>query len=131
MPLYEYEYLAADGSGTGRTFETFQNYHDPHLTHCPDTGQPCRRVITAPANGNLVFTESGGESRMHYFHPDEVQDFRRELRTNCIKDDGRVIFADRQEQKAFQKAYDAYEARTNSTPKRKRAIFDPKKNKRS
>ena len=43
MPIYEYR--RADGT----TFEVLQSFSDDALTHDPDTGQPVRRVLHAPA----------------------------------------------------------------------------------
>ncbi|NUQ68328.1 MAG: zinc ribbon domain-containing protein [Phycisphaerales bacterium] len=49
MPLYDYEILDAKGEGTGKTFEVFQSMKDAPLTKHPETGEPCRRAISAPA----------------------------------------------------------------------------------
>lgn len=49
MPLYVYELLDSRGRPTGRTFEHVQSMKDPPLTAHPQTGQPCRRAIVAPA----------------------------------------------------------------------------------
>jgi predicted nucleic acid-binding Zn ribbon protein len=49
MPVYEYEYLDKKGQGTGKTFEYVQSMKDEALTKHPETGEPCRRVILAPA----------------------------------------------------------------------------------
>src|SRR3954447_14027595 len=43
MPIYEYR--RADGT----TFELLQSFSDDALTHDPETGQPVRRVLHAPA----------------------------------------------------------------------------------
>jgi predicted nucleic acid-binding Zn ribbon protein len=50
MPLYDYEVITADGS-PGERFELFQRMTDPPLTRHPETGQPIRRVLSAPAVG--------------------------------------------------------------------------------
>ena len=47
MPRYEYEIILADGE-TGERFEVWQRMADKPLTHHPETGQPVRRVISAP-----------------------------------------------------------------------------------
>lgn len=49
MPMYDYEILNTKGEGTGKTFEVFQSMKDEALTRHPETGEPCRRVISAPA----------------------------------------------------------------------------------
>lgn len=49
MPMYVYEILDAAGHGTGRTFEIMQSMRDEALTKHPETNEPVRRVITAPA----------------------------------------------------------------------------------
>ncbi|MBL1218946.1 MAG: FmdB family transcriptional regulator [Planctomycetes bacterium] len=49
MPIYVYEILdQPDGEPTGETFEIVQSMKDKALTKHPETGQPVRRVITAP-----------------------------------------------------------------------------------
>ena len=50
MPLYDYETINADGS-PGEQFELFQRMADAPLTKHPETGQPIRRVLSAPAVG--------------------------------------------------------------------------------
>ena len=50
MPLYQYEVINADGS-SGEQFEVFQSMADAALTQHPQTGQPVRRVLVAPAIG--------------------------------------------------------------------------------
>ena len=50
MPLYQYEIINEDGSG-GEQFELFQTMADVPLTKHPQTGQPVRRVLCAPAIG--------------------------------------------------------------------------------
>ncbi len=50
MPLYEYE--RADGT----RFDVIQAISERALARCPDTGQPVRRVLSAPA---VVFRGSG------------------------------------------------------------------------
>lgn len=48
MPLYVYEHLDNNGNPTGETSEFVQPITaDPFSQH-PETGQPIRRVITAP-----------------------------------------------------------------------------------
>lgn len=51
MPTYEYR--REDGS----TFEVFQNINDEPLTHCPETGQEVKRVISG--GGGVVYKGSG------------------------------------------------------------------------
>jgi putative FmdB family regulatory protein len=48
MPLYEYraQGKACDHCRDG--FEILQAFADPPLTACPECGQPCERVISAP-----------------------------------------------------------------------------------
>lgn len=50
MPIYEYEVILEDGE-PGMRFEVRQAMSDPPLTHHPTTGQPVRRVISAPLIG--------------------------------------------------------------------------------
>jgi predicted nucleic acid-binding Zn ribbon protein len=50
MPLYQYEFINPDGS-SGEQFEHFQSMAEEPLTSHPQTGQPIRRVLCAPAIG--------------------------------------------------------------------------------
>jgi predicted nucleic acid-binding Zn ribbon protein len=50
MPLYVYEVVTADDS-PGEQFEVFQSMAEEPLTKHPQTGQPVRRVLCAPAIG--------------------------------------------------------------------------------
>lgn len=50
MPLYQYEFVTNDGS-QGQQFELFQSMSEEPLTKHPETGQPVRRVLCAPAIG--------------------------------------------------------------------------------
>ncbi|MEX2174862.1 MAG: FmdB family transcriptional regulator [Pirellulaceae bacterium] len=50
MPLYQYEVITADDS-PGEQFELFQRMAEEPLTMHPETGQPIRRVLSAPAVG--------------------------------------------------------------------------------
>ena len=50
MPLYQYEVITPDDT-PGEQFEWFQSMADNPLTQHPQTGQPVRRVLCAPAIG--------------------------------------------------------------------------------
>src|SRR5262245_31215083 len=50
MPLYVYEVITEDDS-PGEQFEVMQSMSEPPLTKHPQTGQPVRRVLCAPAVG--------------------------------------------------------------------------------
>jgi predicted nucleic acid-binding Zn ribbon protein len=50
MPLYQYEFINSDGS-SGDQFELFQSMSEEPLTKHPESGQPIRRVLCAPAIG--------------------------------------------------------------------------------
>lgn len=49
MPTYVYEILSSKGEPTGRTFEIVQSMKDAPLTAHPESGEPVRRAIVAPA----------------------------------------------------------------------------------
>lgn len=49
MPTYVYEILDKQGQPTGETFEHVQSMKESALTKHPQTNQPCRRAIVAPA----------------------------------------------------------------------------------
>jgi predicted nucleic acid-binding Zn ribbon protein len=59
MPVYAYCVVLPDGSD-GTYFEVVQSMSDPALTHHPETGEPVRRVITAP---NLVLRHGARQDR--------------------------------------------------------------------
>ena len=50
MPTYIYEVILDSGEA-GQQFEVEHSMSDPPLTEHPTTGQPVRRVITAPHVG--------------------------------------------------------------------------------
>lgn len=50
MPIYVYEVIEEDGRD-GEQFEVVQSMNDEPLQKHPETGQPVRRVYTAPAIG--------------------------------------------------------------------------------
>lgn len=51
MPKYVYQNL-----NTGEHYELEQSFHDAAYTHHPETGEPVRRLIFAPA---VIFKGSG------------------------------------------------------------------------
>jgi hypothetical protein len=124
MPIYEYGLTNADGTLTDVRFEVFQRMSEDHLTHCPDTGRPCRRVVVAP-NVPRDYG-AGAESRMYWYHPADVKRMRQELGTSMIRDDGRVVYANRGEARAFARKVEAWEARNSPPPAPK-----PKRKERS
>ena len=50
MPLYQYEVILKSGE-SGEQFEVFQSMAEEPLTKHPQTGEPVRRVLHAPAIG--------------------------------------------------------------------------------
>ena len=56
MPLYEYEIVLPDGSG-GERFELMQRMSEAPITVHPETGEPCRRVLSAP-NAPRTWTDA-------------------------------------------------------------------------
>ena len=59
MPIYVYETITADEEDA-EVFEIFQKMSDDPLTEHPETGQPIRRIVTAPNIGG-----SWSDSAMH------------------------------------------------------------------
>lgn len=59
MPVYVYRIVRPKSSAASdivdETFEVTQSMHDPPLTRHPETGEPVKRVLTAPhiASGRL------------------------------------------------------------------------------
>ena len=47
MPIYEYEPDAEGCDKCSGRFEVIQRLADPPLTHCPECGRPCHRVLSA------------------------------------------------------------------------------------
>jgi predicted nucleic acid-binding Zn ribbon protein len=66
MPLYVYAILNDDGS-EGETFEILQGMSEPTLTHHPETGQPVRRLLSAPNAPRHGGTLSSGNLARHGF----------------------------------------------------------------
>lgn len=60
MPTYRYR------RSDGATFEVRQRMSEPPLTACPETGQPCERVLSAPA----VVYKGGGWAKDGYSKSD-------------------------------------------------------------
>jgi len=48
MPIYMYE-VVTDDPNEKQTFEVLQDLNEPALERHPETGQPVRRVISAPS----------------------------------------------------------------------------------
>ena len=83
MPTYIYEVILEDGE-QGQVFEVEQKMSDPTLTHHPTTGQPVRRVITAPNIGG-DWSEKGTKDRLSDKNLDRLG-FTKYVRS----DDGRL-----------------------------------------
>ncbi|MEC8319989.1 MAG: zinc ribbon domain-containing protein [Planctomycetota bacterium] len=47
MPTYDYAVIKPDGS-LGERFEVFQSMSDAPLTTHPETGEPVKRLVSAP-----------------------------------------------------------------------------------
>ena len=47
MPTYDYAVIKPDGT-LGEPFEVFQSMSDPPLTKYPETGEPVKRLVSAP-----------------------------------------------------------------------------------
>lgn len=70
---------------------------------CPRCGGAGQRMGAQRFYGNRRFAETESVSLMEGFHPKEVREARRRMPEvqQCIKDDGRVEFSDRSEQRRF------------------------------
>lgn len=53
VPTYVYETIPTDDATKPVVFEVQQKLADPPLTQHPDTGEPVRRVLTAPFLGGM------------------------------------------------------------------------------
>ena len=59
MPIYVYEVITENGED-GEQFELLRSFDEPALTEHPETGEPVRRVLSAPNIGGVW-----SESAMH------------------------------------------------------------------
>ncbi|MCK4873164.1 MAG: zinc ribbon domain-containing protein [Phycisphaerales bacterium] len=62
MPMYVYQVVTDDGS-EGEVFEIFQSMSDAPLTKHPRTGQPVKRMITAP-NLPATYTDAATKTKL-------------------------------------------------------------------
>jgi len=62
MPTYDYAVILADGS-LGEPFEVFQSIKDPPLTRHPETGEPVKRLVSAPGLA-LKHSEASEKTRL-------------------------------------------------------------------
>lgn len=49
MPLYLYEFIEEESASEPRRFERLEPMGSTPLTHHPETGEPVKRIIAAPA----------------------------------------------------------------------------------
>lgn len=99
----------------GHQFKAFVRADDGWETPCPK----CNSVVHESQRshgqqryyGNRRFAESEALSRCQGFHPDEVMKARAAMPKyqHCIRDDGRVVFSDRKEERGYCKALEAVE----------------------
>ncbi|XZE44895.1 FmdB family zinc ribbon protein [Pirellulaceae bacterium SH467] len=61
MPIYVYE-IVRDGDNPSETFEVIQRMSDEPLQVHPDTGEPVRRVLSAPSIGGMWSDSAMGKS---------------------------------------------------------------------
>jgi putative FmdB family regulatory protein len=58
MPLYDYAPKSGKCARCKGRFEAFQRLSEKKLTHCPDCGKPCERVVSAAAIGGKFSTSN-------------------------------------------------------------------------
>lgn len=80
MPVYDYQYLDANGEPTGETFQVVRSMRDPILTE--HEGRPCERHfspynVPGVGGGARSWSKDEGTSLAHRFTPNE------ELHRNC------------------------------------------------
>ena len=61
MPIYVYEVITDNGE-PGEQFEIVQSMSDEPLTEHPETGEPVRRIITAPNIGGIWSDSAMGKA---------------------------------------------------------------------
>lgn len=61
MPIYVYE-IVREGVDPPETFEVIQRMSDEPLQVHPDTGEPVRRVLSAPSIGGMWSDSAMGKS---------------------------------------------------------------------
>ena len=62
MPTYDYAVILPDGT-LGEPFEVFQSIKDEPLTTHPETGEPVKRLVSAPGLA-LTHSESNEKTRL-------------------------------------------------------------------
>lgn len=62
MPTYDYAVIKPDGT-LGERFEVFQAMSDKPLTKHPETGEPVKRMVSAPGLA-LKHSEAGEKSKL-------------------------------------------------------------------
>ncbi len=103
--------------GCGHQFKAFVRAEDGWTCECPSCGgrvhESDRGGSQVRFYGNRRFAGSEAASRCQGFHPDEVPEARKRLAKyqHCIKDNGRVEFGDRQEERGYVRALHALEDR--------------------
>lgn len=111
MPMYDLKCECCD-----HAFEEFGWASERYLIRCPKCGADhCQTNYGSPRRkgghyGNRRFAGSEAISRTEGFRPFEVKRARKNLKEfqHCIRDDGSVVFADRQEQRQFVRAQNAW-----------------------
>lgn len=97
MPTYIYEILR-DGAPTGETFETFQKMSDAPLTRHPDTGEACRKVVTAPRSATMRDLAGTATTSAYYWcAPKEVREYQEGIARhggdpNVVQPNGDFVF---------------------------------------
>jgi putative FmdB family regulatory protein len=110
VPIYSLKCPAC-----GHAHETFASMRQRDAITCPQCqakGQETNWATTRIRNGNRVFHGQETESVIHFVPKKDVKYFRQAYGQagNCIRDDGSVVFSDRQEERRFVKAKQQHDA---------------------
>jgi putative FmdB family regulatory protein len=81
MPIYEYK------RKDGTVFEIHQSMKEDALEFCPDSGQPCKRIISG-GNATLLpgHMTADGSKTSAYFKPEQLKTTLTDYRQKILKD---------------------------------------------
>lgn len=106
----------------GKQFQGFVSRGNGWMAPCPECSKPVSESSRAHDRtkfyGNRRFSGTESQSRCQGVHPDEVMEAKRMLpdHQHCIKDNGRIEFADRKEERSFARAWERLERQAETPP---------------
>lgn len=130
MPLYDITCAACRFSGECFAKSKELDQHGRIL--CPECGERAEQNYAAKrvGVGNPSFVGDKARSRAEGWHPDEVAEVRKILPPGsaaCVRDNGKVYFRDRQEQRNYVRDVEAIRARAREAKGLPPEKFEPYK----